>query len=152
MHFVKIAIEPIEEATNAIPLATVIFIFWFALHDELKLFFLELRPCDVGANIMLFGGSLEVAKTFAVNLALEGANGALVDRKAVVGYDQAVVDLNDTPKASTFGTGAKGELKVKSAGAAERKLWPVIGELEPVRKSATYLYLYRLPRIRPLPE
>ena len=51
---------------------------------------------------MLFGGSLKVAKTFAVYLALEGADGALVDRKAVVGYDQAVVDLNDTPKASTF--------------------------------------------------
>ena len=44
VHFVEIAIEPIEETTDAIPLATVIFIFRFALHYELKLFFVELRP------------------------------------------------------------------------------------------------------------
>ena len=87
MHFVEITIEPIEEATNAIPLPTVIFIFRFALHDELKLFFLELRPSDIGSNLMLLGGSLEVAKTFTVDLALKGADGALVDRKAVIGYD-----------------------------------------------------------------
>ena len=70
---------------------------------------------------MLLGGSLEVAKTFAVDLALEGTDGALVDRKAVVGYDQAVVDLNDTPKASTFGTGAEGgvEGEERWSGSAE---------------------------------
>ena len=108
VHFIELAIEPIEEATNAIPLATVIFIFCFALHDKLKLFLVEFRPWDIGANIMLFGGTLEVAKAFAINLALEGANGTVVYREAVVWNDKAVFDLNDTPEASAFGAGTEG--------------------------------------------
>ena len=141
MHFVEIAIEPIEEATDAIPLTTVIFIFRFALHDELKLFFLELRPCDVGANLMLFGGSLEVAKTFAVDLALEGADGALVDRKAVVGYDQTVVDLNNTPEASTFGTGAKGGVKGEERWSGRAEALACDWRAEPVSKVCDRLYI-----------
>jgi hypothetical protein len=52
---------------------------------------------------------------------LEGTDGALIDREAVVGDDEAVVDLNDTPKASTFGTGAEGgvEGEERWSGSAE---------------------------------
>ena len=57
---------------------------------------------------MLFGGTLEVAKAFAIDLALEGANGTVVYREAVGWNDKAVVDLNSTPEAFAFGAGTEG--------------------------------------------
>jgi len=60
---------------------------------------------------MLFGGLLEVAKAFAIDLALEGANGAVVYREAVVWNYETVVDLNDTPEASAFRAGPEGRVE-----------------------------------------
>ena len=94
MHLVEVAVKPVEEAVHAIPLVGIRLIARLALHDELELFLVELGPGDIGADLVFLGGSLQVAKTLAVNLALKGTNGALVDRLAPFRNDQTVVDLD----------------------------------------------------------
>ena len=90
---------------------------------------------------MLFGGSLEVPKPFAVDLALEGADGALVDRKAVVGYDQTVVDLNNTPEASTIGAGAQGGVKGEERWSGRAEALACDWRAEPVSKVCDQIYI-----------
>ncbi len=61
MHLVEVLIEPIKEAVDAIPLPVTIFVFRVAFHDELQLLFVELRPWDMGADLVFLGCALEVA-------------------------------------------------------------------------------------------
>jgi hypothetical protein len=72
---------------------------------------------------------------------LEGADGTLVDRKAVVGYDEVVVDLNDTPKASTLGTGAEGRVEGEERWNSSAEGLPCDWRAKPVSKICDRLYI-----------
>ena len=90
---------------------------------------------------MLPRGALKVAQAFAVDLALEGADGSVIDGETVVGYDQTFVDLNDAAEAPAFGAGADGGVEREECRRGGVEALACFGRTEAVDVSANGLEL-----------
>ncbi len=86
----------------------------------------------MGADLVLLGGALKVTQAFAVDLALEGADGTVVDREAVVGDDEALVDFDDTSESAAFRAGTDGGVEGEKRGDGGTEGLSGLGGTEPL--------------------
>jgi len=100
MHSIDFALQPVEEAAHAIPLALIIalVVIRFTFHDEGFVLLRHRFEGLIGAYTMTVRGPLQVAETFAVNLALEGPDRALVDGQAGIGDNEPIINFDDSAK------------------------------------------------------
>ena len=95
MDFVLLALEPPEEAANAIVVLPV------ALDDEALLFVVQLPPGNVHRHACRLGGSLELGQLRAIVRLRPRLNRALRDRFGWIGHDQVEVELDDVAEPVT---------------------------------------------------
>ena len=120
MHFVGRLLEVAEEALQPIPvfrpLVGLAVIARRAVEHESLLRGRERGEGDIDRQAGLFGELDEVLLGLAVDLAFPRPDGAVRDGQGVVGDGEAVVDVDDTPKAAAPGAGAEGGVEGEQAG------------------------------------
>ncbi len=126
VHAVALALQPVKKPAHAIPAAAVVALLVVRLagEDEGSLCFAQFGEGDVGADAMAAGGPLEITQALAVDLALKGADGTVVDGAAVVRDDEVVVDLDDPAKAPASRACAERRVEGKAGGGGRAEGLP----------------------------
>ena len=145
VHLVGFCFEPVEEALNTIPTffgPKLLGLFErgkgrergaFAVLDPVLLLGSEFVPGRFGIELDFPAGAEEVALAVFAPFALEGLDGALLDREKVVGNGFVEIDTDDATEAPAGGAGPEGGVKAEERGGGLAEGGPggvEFGELE----------------------
>ena len=115
VHFIRLGLEPGEEASDAVP--DVLGPFALSIQDPGALGIGEIAPGCIERNPAFFGESDQIRLTLFVGLRLPGLDRAFPQRQRRIGNDQAVVDADHSSETTAGLTGADGRIETEGARA-----------------------------------
>ena len=134
VHLVLLALEPAEEAADAV-------VVLVALDDERALLVGQIDPRHVEPDARLARRALQLRQLRAVVRLAPRLDGALVDRLRRIGHDQIHVELDDVAEAVAGRAGAERVVEREQprlrllVGDAAGAAFEPLGEHQPARRS-----------------